>query len=156
MSQNTQKRPQPWAATLRNMISSICMLKQTSIHFFIDMTQNRKKLKKKIDYYDFLCSFTLTSCVILRHLASFKLILDLRYEFYIKNYVTFDFERRFLPRKNALLQGFQRSLLKIHEKNECEDHDILMCGAIEDGRIFLSGIFLRKVFRPSEDTSRSY
>ena len=74
----------------------------------------------------------------------------------IKNYVTLDFERRFLPRKNALLQGYQRSSLKIHEKNESEDHDILICGAIEVGRIFLSGIFLRKVFRPPEDPSRSY
>ena len=137
------------------MISCICMLKQTSLHFFIDPTQNRKKLKK-FYYSDFLRSITLTSCVILRHLASFKLILNIRYEFYIKNYVTFDFERRFLPRKNALLQGYQRSSLKIHEKNESEDHDILICGAIEVGRIFLSGIFLRKVFRPSEDPSRSY
>ena len=148
MSQNTQKHPQRWAATLRNMISCICMLKQTSVLFFIDPTQNCKKLKKN--------SITLTSCVILRHLASFKLILNIRYEFYIKNYVTFDFERRFLPRKNALLQGYQRSSLKIHEKNESEDHDILICGAIEVGRIFLSGIFLRKVFRPPEDPSRSY
>ena len=115
-----------------------------------------KKNEKEIYDSDFLRSITLTSCVILRHLASFKLILNIRYEFYIKNYVTFDFERRFLPRKNALLQGYQRSSLKIHEKNESEDHDILICGAIEVGRIFLSGIFLRKVFRPSEDPSRSY
>ena len=35
-------------------------------------------------------------------------------------------------------------------------YDILLCGAVEVGRIFLSGIFLPKVFRPSEDTSRSY
>ena len=31
---------------LISMFSCICMLKQTSMHFFIDPTQNHKKMKK--------------------------------------------------------------------------------------------------------------
>ena len=115
----------------QEMIYCICMLKQTSIHFVSNSTQNCKKLKKKIYYSDFLLSITPTSCLIMRHLASFKLILEPTYEFYIKNYVSFDFKRRFLPQQNMLLQGYQRSQLKIHEKNERVNHDILFCGAVE-------------------------
>ena len=37
---------------LINMFSCICMLTQTSIHFFVDPSQNHKKLKKiKIEFF---------------------------------------------------------------------------------------------------------
>ena len=41
MSKNTQ-----------DMFSCICMLKQTSIHFFIDLTQNHKKKNNKKDQFE--------------------------------------------------------------------------------------------------------
>ena len=43
---NAQKRPHRWAAVLINMFSWNCMVKQTHKHFFIDPTQNHKKLEK--------------------------------------------------------------------------------------------------------------
>ena len=52
MSKNAQKHPHRWAVMLINMFSCICMLTQISIHFFIDPSQNHKKLKKiKIEFF---------------------------------------------------------------------------------------------------------
>ena len=56
------------------MISCICMLKQTSLHFFIDPTQNRKKLKKNsitLTSYVLLLWLPASFCAIWRHSNSF-------------------------------------------------------------------------------------
>ena len=56
--------------------------------------------------------------VVLRHLASFKLIFDARFGFYVENYVRFTREFRFLPKKYKILQRDKRICPKIYLKSE--------------------------------------